>query len=156
MSVRMSERDGYTVMVSELDEPAARRLLTRSAYGRVSFDDGTGPVILPVNHAVWQGDVVIRTDRGSVLDRLTDDRPVAFEVDHIDQVRQAGWSVLVRGHMVGIDHPVELDMVAELDLHPWAAGEHDRWLRLVTEQVTARMVERHRLHRPDLPSLSPD
>lgn len=156
MSVRMSERDGYTVMVSELDEPAARRLLTRSAYGRVSFDDGTGPVILPVNHAVWQGDVVIRTDRGSVLDGLTDDRPVAFEVDHIDQVRQAGWSVLVRGHMVAIDDPVELDMVAELDLHPWAAGDHDRWLRLVTEQVTARMVERHRLHRPDLPSLSPD
>lgn len=156
MNVRTSERDGYTVMVSDLSEAAARRLLTRSAYGRMSFDDGTGPVIFPINHAVWQGDIVFRTETGSMLDRLTDDRPVAFEVDHIDAVREAGWSVLVRGHVVAIIDPAELELIDEVDLQPWAAGEHDRWLRLVTEQVTGRMVERHRLHRPDLPNLSPD
>lgn len=144
MDVRTSERGEYVVTTTVLDRETCLRLLARARFGRVGFADDVGPHVLPVNCSLRHGDVVFRTESSSRLGRLADGRDVVFEVDHLDQVREAGWSVVGRGTAHRIDEPDEVAEVAELDLHPWAAGEHDRWVRIRTGEITGRMIERHR------------
>lgn len=146
MEVRASERGQYTVTTTVLDRETCERLLGRARFGRVCFSDEHGPQVLPVNSSVRHGDVVFRTESTSRLHALGDGRVVAFEVDHLDRVREAGWSVVVRGTAHWIVDPQEVAEVDELDLHPWAAGEHDRWIRIRTDEITGRMIERHRTH----------
>jgi uncharacterized protein len=146
MESRQSDRGDYTVTTTVLDREASRRLLGRVRFGRVSFVDDRGPSVLPVNCSVWHGDVVFRTEATSPLHALGDGSSVAFEVDHVDGVREAGWSVLVRGVAHRVDDETEVHALEELDLHPWAAGDHDRWIRIRVEEITGRMIERHRTH----------
>ena len=157
MDVRESDRGDYTVTTAVLDRATCARLLGRGRFGRVGFSHESGPQVLPVNYSVRRGDVVFRTESTSPLHALGDGRVVAFEVDHVDQVREAGWSVMVRGTAHWIVDADELGEVQELELHPWAAGDHDRWIRVRPDEVTGRMIERHRMHHDGAsPYMSPD
>lgn len=146
MGTKRSDRGEYTVTTTVLDRDTSWRLLSRARFGRVGFADDRGPHVLPVNCSTWHDDVVFRTESTSPLHALGDGRAVAFEVDHLDRVREAGWSVVVRGSAHPIDDPGEIEALVELGLHPWAAGEHDRWIRIRADEVTGRMIERHRTH----------
>ena len=157
MESRQSDRGDYTVTTTVLDRDASRRLLGRVRFGRVAFVDDRGPSVLPVNCSVWHDDVVFRTEATSPLYVLGDGSAVAFEVDHVDGVREAGWSVMVRGTAHRIDDAAEVDALEELDLHPWAAGDHDRWIRIRAEEITGRTIERHRTHgEGTTPYMPPD
>src|SRR5215217_2525210 len=81
----------------ELNEHECRELIGSRSVGRVAFVDTTGPAVLPVNFVVADDAVVFRTSPHNEMARHLDGQPVAFEVDHVDDFTQSGWSVLVRG-----------------------------------------------------------
>lgn len=81
----------------QLSESDCRMLLSTGAVGRVGLCTSEGPVVLPVNYAVVDETVVLRTTMVGILGSIDEGQPLAFEADHLDYAYQHGWSVLVRG-----------------------------------------------------------
>jgi nitroimidazol reductase NimA-like FMN-containing flavoprotein (pyridoxamine 5'-phosphate oxidase superfamily) len=148
----------YEVTTIELDVDTCWRLLHRAWVGRVGFVDRQGPVVLPVNCVVWGPAIVFRTDQNTALYGLATGATVAFEADGIDSVAESGWSVLVRGQLYEVTDAEELARMAELPLHPWVAGEKDRWMKIVSSLVTGRLTSRHRVPpgQPGVSIIPPD
>ena len=97
-----------------------------------------------MNCGVLNRQVVFRTGSETTLGAMDDRSAVVFETDHTDDVAESGWSVVVKGHLSRITDADELAMVAEFELHPWAPGVKDRWMKIVPTEVTGRAVSRHR------------
>ena len=118
-----------------------RRLLTPGGVGRVAFNTAAGPVVLPVNFAMVDGTIVIRTSAGTVIGAHADDL-VAFEVDHVDEALSQGWSVLVRGQAHRVIQPAELrHLQEEAEVWPWAGGNREVYIRIVPSRMTGRRIE---------------
>lgn len=77
-----------------LDEDECRALLARAVIGRIVFTHHALPAIQPVNFALSDGDIVIRTSRRSRLATAASDTVVAFEIDDFDAEKRTGWSVV--------------------------------------------------------------
>jgi nitroimidazol reductase NimA-like FMN-containing flavoprotein (pyridoxamine 5'-phosphate oxidase superfamily) len=129
-----------------------------TGVGRVGFDAGRGPEVLPVNFAVARRSIVVRTAGSTALHRLGTGADVAFEVDHLQPGPRTGWSVVVHGRMWPLQDPQRLLTGDVAHLHPWAAGERDQWLRIVPGAVTGRAICRRRIPSDgvDLPYMLPD
>jgi hypothetical protein len=63
---------------------------------------------------------------------------VAFEIDHIDEVWEEGWSLLAFGHLREVEDPAELARVRQLPLRPWASGDKPYYLRLEILSLSGR------------------
>jgi nitroimidazol reductase NimA-like FMN-containing flavoprotein (pyridoxamine 5'-phosphate oxidase superfamily) len=87
------DEDGLEV----LDHDECLRLLASRSFGRIGLSADALPTIVPVNYAVVDDQIVIRTRRGTQLARATRDAVVAFEVDEFDERTGTGWSVVIRG-----------------------------------------------------------
>jgi nitroimidazol reductase NimA-like FMN-containing flavoprotein (pyridoxamine 5'-phosphate oxidase superfamily) len=116
------------------------RLLGARGVGRIAFDTVSGLAVLPVNYAVPDGTIVIKTGSGSVIAGHGDGR-VSFQADHFDLALGQGWSVLVRGdaHRV-LQQGEHKNLLEHVDLQPWPAGNHDLFVRIVPSQVTGRRL----------------
>ena len=123
------------VRLEELDEETCWRLVASVPVGRIAWNETGGPMVLPVNHVVADGTVVVRTGAWSGLERHVDDSDVAYEVDEVDEATRAGWSVLVRGLA-----EVSYDDDAGARPEPWAGGA-----RPVTVRVHPRSISGRRL-----------
>ncbi len=148
----------YTVTMHELDEAVCCRLLDRVRFGRVAFEIDDEISVLPVNAIFSGGELYFRTATGSPLHRLGNNHPVAFESDHLDEVAESGWSVLVRGFASFVVDDATLAALSQSDVHPWAPGRRDCWIRIPAESVTGRLIERHAdlLPGEHLPYMPPD
>lgn len=118
-----------------LDVGACLELLGECSLGRVALNERLGPIVVPVNYALDGDTIVFRTDEGAKL-RGVETQPMSFQVDGFDELRETGWSVLVRG----VAHEVAEGEVAHLHLRSWAAGAKRHWVRLVPSVVTGRRV----------------
>jgi transcriptional regulator with XRE-family HTH domain len=115
-------------------------LLGPREIGRIAFSTASGLVVVPVNYAVTDATVVIRTGSGSLIG-VHGEGPVSFEADHFDLELGQGWSVLVRGDAHRVLQPGELRRLQEeCDLRPWPAGDHDLFVRIVPNQITGRRI----------------
>lgn len=112
----------------------------RPALGRVAFTDGGRVVVYPMNYAVTDGTVYLRTDPSSRLTTVTRDRDVAFEVDEVDDAWERGWSVLMQGTLAEVTDDAELDRNRELRLRTWAPGDRLHLLRLGIDHVSGRRI----------------
>jgi nitroimidazol reductase NimA-like FMN-containing flavoprotein (pyridoxamine 5'-phosphate oxidase superfamily) len=116
-------------------------LLEGEQVGRVALTARALPIVLPVNFALLDGDIVWRSAQGTKLNDASAGFVVAFEVDHYELEQQQGWSVMVQGlaHVVTDDE--ELDRAMELPLEPWALdGTADRYVCLVPNVVTGMRI----------------
>jgi transcriptional regulator with XRE-family HTH domain len=130
-------------VLTALDLESCRALIRPGGVGRIVFSEPRGPVALPVNFRVVDGDVVFRT---APLPELTSSLPlehVSFEVDHIDEALTEGWSVLISGHGQVIVDPSELQRAQAAGVTPWAGGERDVYIRIVPREVTGRRIRGH-------------
>ena len=124
-----------------LDRHECLGMLHTVPVGRLIFEDGQGPIGLPVNHTIHRGDIVFRTAAGSKLDAAQGQTRVAFEADEFEADVESGWSVLVRGQLEVITDEDELDTLRGLPLRPWADEvDRDHWLRVTTDKVTGRRL----------------
>jgi nitroimidazol reductase NimA-like FMN-containing flavoprotein (pyridoxamine 5'-phosphate oxidase superfamily) len=117
------------------------RLLTDKPVGRVAFWGPDGPQVLPVNHAVVDGDVVFRVAAHSEMAQALSGSTVAFEVDDIDDITQSGWSVLVVGSSEYVEDPDAMTERSGRRLpEPWAPGVRTLVVRVVTHRVSGRRI----------------
>ena len=100
---------------------------------------GALPVILPVNYAVVDDDIVFRTRKGTKLNAAASGSIVAFETDAYDEVEHRGWSVLAVGR-AGLFEPDEHVARSELAaLKPWDTGPTD-YVRIKCELLSGRRI----------------
>lgn len=129
-------------VLAPLDHSDCHTLISPGGVGRVVFAAPRGPVALPVNFRMLDGDVVFKTAPMPALASALERGTVSFEVDRIDEALVEGWSVLLsgRGHLV-VD-PKEREQVEKLGVAPWAGGERDTYVRIVPAEVTGRRIRR--------------
>lgn len=95
-------------------------LISPGGVGRAVFVDVRGPVALPVDYAVLEGDIVFRTEPSTSIARGSEGHRIYFEVDPIDDVFEEGWSVLVSGAARRVEDPGNLE--GALHVRRWASG----------------------------------
>lgn len=123
----------------EADVDEALALLRTQSIGRLAYVLDGAPRIIPLTYVMHQGSVTFRTGYGALIDAIHM-KPVEFEVDHADRTRRVGWSVIVHGIAEEIWRGDELDIVRDLPLHPWAPGDRDHYLRIVSTRITGRVI----------------
>ncbi len=121
----------------ELDEQECWELLAAGEVARVAWTSPTGPTMHPVNHAVGDGVIWLRTTAYSQLTQEADESPVALEVDNIDDFSHGGWSVLVRG-TAHLQWPGEAPEHPPLE--PWAEGVRPVWVQIRPREITGRRL----------------
>jgi len=127
--------------LERLNLAECRRLLAPGGIGRIAVATASGLMILPVNYVLVASTIVVRTGAGSLIAAHGDDA-VSFETDHLDETLHRGWSVLVHGQAHRVLQPGELQNLREAcDLHPWPAGEHDLYIRIVPIRITGRRIQ---------------
>ena len=132
-----------------------RQLLDEGRIGYLGLSIRALPVVIPVNYAMMDGDVVVRIDAGTKLDAALADAVVAFEVDAVDPTGHEGRVVGVQGRASEIVDPDELQRAGQLSLRPWAHGVRDHVIRIRTDVVSGRRIPVHvttngngRVHAP--------
>ncbi|WP_037040230.1 pyridoxamine 5'-phosphate oxidase family protein [Pseudonocardia halophobica] len=122
------------------DECRALLVTHRPRLGRLAFVAGDWPLVLPVNFAV-DGDVVyFRSAAGSKVAAAARCERVTFQVDHVDEVWEEGWSLLAFGRLRVVEDPAELGRARQLPLRPWASGDRPYFLRLDVVSLTGRRI----------------
>jgi nitroimidazol reductase NimA-like FMN-containing flavoprotein (pyridoxamine 5'-phosphate oxidase superfamily) len=127
-SQRLRELPGYECL----------GLLASVGVGRIAYEDADGPVIVPVNHVVDNGTIVIRTSPASQLARGVRAGRVAYEVDDLRARGEMSWSVQVRGTARFLD-PEEVRAL-EAAPEPQAEGLRNLYLRIVPRSITGRRL----------------
>jgi nitroimidazol reductase NimA-like FMN-containing flavoprotein (pyridoxamine 5'-phosphate oxidase superfamily) len=119
-------------------------LLRAHVAGRVAVSTPTGPHMVPVNYAVVDDAIIMRTTPYSLLGTYGRDAILAFEIDGFDSVRQRGWSVLARGPGEVVDDHAEIERLREVpQSQPWASGSRPLYLRLRWTELTGRQLGAH-------------
>ncbi|WGX99149.1 pyridoxamine 5'-phosphate oxidase family protein [Nocardioides sp. L-11A] len=131
--VPVQEYDAQPGRLVVLSEEECWELLRSRPVGRLAWSGADGVSVIPVNFAVADGAVLLRTTPYSLMARDCADREVAFEVDDIDEQRHGGWSVLVRGRC-------ERERVASDGPRPWVTGPRVLGLRIAVGSVTGRRL----------------
>lgn len=134
-------------VLEELDRAECLKLIAGSGIGRVAFDDGEGPTIIPVNYTLDGESVIFRTTPAGRLHRNVSsvisgaDVRIAFEVDHMDAASHEGWSVLLRGggHQLDGTEGAEIASVMA-KVKPWAGGDRTKCFRLVPSVISGRRL----------------
>jgi uncharacterized protein len=129
------DRNGLRVLGRE----ECLELLGTAALGRIGVSAGALPVVLPVNYCLDGDRIVLRTGPGTKLEAATRNAVVSFEVDDIDPLFHAGWSVVVTGVAVPLESDAELAHARSLPLLPWA-HLGDRFVAVSLEDVSGRRI----------------
>ena len=133
----MTQRD-----LEHLPPDECFRLLAGARVGRLVYHDDLGPLAVPVNFAMAGHDIVLRVEGGAKQAAMQQPM-LAFEVDHVDEDWEFGWSVLVRGTGAEVDMERVPALLRAMDGHfpaPWAFGIHNVWLQIVPHTVTGRRL----------------
>jgi nitroimidazol reductase NimA-like FMN-containing flavoprotein (pyridoxamine 5'-phosphate oxidase superfamily) len=137
------------MVFEELGRDDCLGLLRDEAIGRVALTARALPVVLPVNFALLEGDIVWRSAQGTKLNDASTGFVVAFEVDHYEPDHKQGWSVMVQGLAHVITEADELQRARMLPLESWALeAEADRYVCLVPNIVTGMRIRQLSAPRP--------
>lgn len=108
--------------------------------GRIGFTHAGTQVVYPMNYAVADRTLYLRTDPNSRLTAVVGSHQVAFEVDEVDSAWERGWSVLAQGHLHEVEDLDELDARRDLRLRAWAPGRRLHLLRMDVVRMTGRRI----------------
>jgi nitroimidazol reductase NimA-like FMN-containing flavoprotein (pyridoxamine 5'-phosphate oxidase superfamily) len=129
-----------TVRLVEIDREECLALLDRHHLGRIGVVAEGQPLVLPVNYAMCESDVVFRSDGGTKLHAALGAR-VAFEIDGHDNLYHEGWSVLVVGHAEEVVDAARRKRYEQLRLMPWT-GPKAHWVRIHPDAISGRRIVR--------------
>ena len=101
--------------------------------GRLAWQGAQGVSVIPVNFAIEDREVLLRTTPYSLMARDCVDREVAFEIDMLDEHDHSGWSVLLRGRCQRSER-------LPAGGAPWATGPRVLALRMEVHTVTGRRL----------------
>jgi len=137
----------------ELTVAECRELLAAEVVGRVAMATPVGPRIVPVNYAVHEDSIVFRTAPYSELSTYGWNVELAFEIDHVDQEHQVGWSVVAAGRAHVVEEAEEVQEIRRSwGPRPWAPGLRNLYVRLAWRELTGRRLEREAPHPSRMPA----
>ena len=116
-NAQMSEL--YEPQLTTLTREECLELLRGAVVGRIGYVADGMAIILPVNFALLDGDIVFCTAKGSKLSWLSLRERVTFEADESRPADHEGWSVLIQGVAREVTHPEELAVLRRRPLHSW-------------------------------------
>lgn len=123
-----------------MTEEACRARFLDHSLGRLGYVDDGWPVVIPVNYAMHDGDIFIRSLPGAKLAVAAKAEVVCIEVDSFDEASRSGWSVLAHGPLEVITDPKVLRTAWNHDPTPWVAADDWQWLRIRTLSMSGRTV----------------
>jgi nitroimidazol reductase NimA-like FMN-containing flavoprotein (pyridoxamine 5'-phosphate oxidase superfamily) len=125
----------------ELSTEECRELLAAGLVGRVAMCTPLGPHIVPVNYAVVDDGVVLRTSPYSVLGTHARGTTLALEIDQFDYDQERGWSVVARGRAEAVTGAEEMSLVRRAwEPRAWAAGQRNLFLRVRWSELSGRRL----------------
>ena len=124
----------------ELERGECLDLVHRGTVGRAAVCTPDGPHVVPVNYAVVDDCIAIRTSAYSILGTYARGSVVAFEVDHLDSGSRSGWSVVVRDRCYVETDPRMLTRLRSELSDAWVGGARTLYLRLPLQNVSGRTV----------------
>lgn len=128
--------------LEDLSREECLALLATVSVGRLGVSIAALPAILPVNFALHEGAVVVRSAPGTKLDAALRQNVVAFEADCFTPDGSRGWSVLVRGVASEVDDPGVLAALRDLPLRSWALpNAANRYIVIATTAVSGRRFD---------------
>lgn len=125
--------------VRDLSREECLNALRENTLGRLAVSQGALPLILPVNYAMEDTNVVFRTRQGGLLDRTCRNTVVAFEIDAYDDETKAGWSVVIVG-VANVLYAGDWLRAVELGLTSAGAAEGSVFVKIVPGTITGRTV----------------
>lgn len=131
-----------TPTLESLEPDECRALLGRGGIGRAVFVGDRGAMALPVNFRVDHDTVVFCTGDGAIAAAVRGGGSVGIEVDHLDEARGEGWSVIVSGEATLVDDPGELRRIEGLGIEPWAGGDRNLAVRVTERELSGRRILR--------------
>jgi hypothetical protein len=142
-----SAPDAAAGRLAELGPEEALELLGSVRFGRIVFTEHALPAVRLVNHAVLDGEILIRTHAGAALTRSLPGASapgvvVAYEADEIDVETRTGWSVVATGYARVLDRAAMSDSLARaLEVRPpWFQAEMSHLVVIHPEIVTGRRL----------------
>jgi uncharacterized protein len=128
--------------ITRLGRAECLRLLASVLVGRLIFTVNALPTVRPMNFALADGRIVLRTTAHSTATRKIDQAIVAFEVDELDAANSSGWSVIVVGPAEVVKDAEMITRYKAVPLVPWAPGVRDQFVTITTELVEGLRVRR--------------
>lgn len=128
--------------ISVLGREESLLLLASTPVAWVAYCHGTRPLLVPVNVAVLDGEVVFRTGYGDKLAAAAHGQLLTVAASSIDPVDRTGWSVTVSGRGRLLDEhvlPPDQQLTA---LAPWAPGVKDFYVGVPASDVSGRRISR--------------
>ena len=95
------------------------------------------PILRPVNFALHEGWILIRTGVGQILEAAVGSEPASFTISEIDRFEHTGWSVIVSGKLADRS---ALSDIAVAKLRPWARVEKHHFVGLSIEEISGRRI----------------
>ena len=123
-----------------LSEQECRGLLDQARVGRVAVSLGEVPAVFPVNYMVAGDEIWFFTAEGTKLRAARAKATVTFEVDQIDPLTEAGWSVIVVGTARERVDPAVVDDARRAGLRPWAAGDRFHLVAIAMDFLSGRRI----------------
>ncbi|MGF1597940.1 MAG: pyridoxamine 5'-phosphate oxidase family protein [Acidimicrobiales bacterium] len=124
-----------------IDDDRCVELIGSTPVGRVGFLSDGVPLVLPVNHAWWEGAIVFRSLEGKKLAAAAENQQVCFEVDHWNPEDRSGWSVVVRGTACEVTDWADREQLENIGLVPWARDAwRTLWVRIEPSSISGRML----------------
>ncbi len=138
-----AEASDRTRQLDEIDEDECFALLQTQDLGRLAIVRDGRPEIFPVNYAVSDRIIAIRTRPGVKL-TYASIAHVAFEVEDIDPATREGWVVEVQGFAEDITDAADTwaEKARNSVGRPWVAGPHESYLSITHAQVSGRRLRR--------------
>jgi nitroimidazol reductase NimA-like FMN-containing flavoprotein (pyridoxamine 5'-phosphate oxidase superfamily) len=122
-----------TEQLTSLSPDESLDLLRSHDLGRLAVIVDDIPMVFPVNYAVHDDAIVIRTAPGTKWD-AADGRDVCFEVDEVDLFHRSMWSVVIIGKAV------HAEIEGPHRARPLVPGEKASVIRIAIEKATGRRL----------------
>jgi len=126
--------------LERLDRDECLRLLASVPVGRLIFTMNALPMVRPVNFALVNELVLVRTAADTTVAHKIDGAIVAFEADELDAATYSGWSVTVTGRAAFVTDPAAVARYRAVPLVPWAPGIRDQLVTIKTGLVEGQRV----------------
>ncbi|HET8880419.1 MAG TPA: pyridoxamine 5'-phosphate oxidase family protein [Arthrobacter sp.] len=126
--------DGHPILT--LTDDQSWKLIEGTKHGRLVVTVAGEPDIFPVNYAVADRKLYLRTAPGNKLAELTINSKVLFETDGI--LSEEAWSVVVRGTARALEHSAEIAAAESLGLKPWVPTLKDFYVEIEPTATSGR------------------
>jgi nitroimidazol reductase NimA-like FMN-containing flavoprotein (pyridoxamine 5'-phosphate oxidase superfamily) len=122
--------------ILNLSEDETWKLIEGTKHGRLVVTVGGEPDIFPVNYAVNNRKLYLRTAPGNKLAELTINAKVLFETDGI--LSEEAWSVVLRGTARVLEQSADIAAAEALGLKPWVPTLKDFYVEIDPTSVSGR------------------